>query len=108
MTYDPEYQKKWYEANKETHKEKVIARNNRYRKEMRAEIAALKEAQPCTDCGVSYPSYVMQYDHIGDDKVTDVAKAITRMWSRKKIYEEIAKCELVCANCHAIRTHTRR
>lgn len=29
-------------------------------------------------------------------------------YSIKRISEEIKKCEIVCANCHAIRTHERR
>jgi len=28
--------------------------------------------------------------------------------SKKKIDEEIAKCEIVCSNCHRVRTHKRR
>jgi len=70
-----------------------------------AKLAELKSA-PCTDCGVQYPSYVMQYDHIGLDKTAHVSYLMSRVsWS--VILEEIAKCELVCANCHAERSHQR-
>jgi len=68
---------------------------------------ALKESSPCTDCGNFYPYYVMQYDHIGDDKVRGVADLAGGGYPREMVLAEIAKCELVCANCHAIRTHQR-
>jgi len=47
----------------------------------------------------------MQFDHLSDKEFV-LAKA--RLFSKKKILEEIHKCEVVCANCHAERTHKRR
>jgi len=61
--------------------------------------------KPCTDCGKTYPTFVMQFDHIGSDKVKDVSKL--KAHKRELLLAEIAKCEVVCANCHAIRTHNR-
>ena len=49
----------------------------------------------------------MQWDHKpGFEKVGDLSAAL---WgrSRDEILAEIAKCDLVCANCHAIRTFER-
>lgn len=71
-------------------------------------LKALKEASPCLDCGVSYPFYVMQYDHVTDDKELNISAAIRRDWTQERIQAEIDKCQLVCANCHAERTHQRR
>ncbi len=86
---------------------KAVARPERQRK-LRAAVAAEKD-RPCTDCGESYPYYVMQFDHMdGETKVLDVATALSRGWSIARLQQEIAKCEVVCANCHAIRTHKRR
>lgn len=72
----------------------------------RALIAAIKEAAPCADCGVSYPSYVMEFDHTGTDKFLNVSDMVGYGW--KRIADEIAKCDLVCSNCHKVRTHIRR
>ncbi len=64
----------------------------------------LKSGQPCTDCGGVYPPEVMQWDHLpGTQKLADVSL----MRSREAVLAEIAKCELVCTNCHAIRTFQR-
>ena len=65
------------------------------------------KSKPCTDCGVEYAYYVMQFDHLGD-KEYDIALMARRGFSIKKIMAEIAKCEVVCANCHCERTHQRR
>jgi hypothetical protein len=66
----------------------------------------MKEENPCVDCGQHYPFYVMQYDHTGDDKVMDVNR-LTKQASWVRVLAEIAKCDLVCANCHAARTFLR-
>lgn len=98
-----EAQRRHYQANKALYIERANAR----KRAVVQKVQALKEAEPCTDCGIKYPYYVMQYDHIGDDKVMNVTRlARSASWSR--ILQEIAKCELVCANCHAARTHKRQ
>jgi hypothetical protein len=46
----------------------------------------------------------MQWDHLpGNLKLGNISTDL-RGRSRQEILDEIAKCELVCANCHAIRT----
>lgn len=59
---------------------------------------------PCTDCLGSFPVIVMQFDHVRGDKDQNIADTIRRGWSLTRIRKEIDKCEVVCANCHAIRT----
>lgn len=97
---------KHYQANKDKLKAYAKDFTTRRRIELREIVAELKSA-PCTDCGVSYPPYVMQFDHIGDDKVANVSAMVQRALKWETIAAEIAKCELVCANCHAIRTWSR-
>lgn len=59
------------------------------------------------DCGNQFHFRAMQWDHIGTDKASNVANLVVEGYGKKKILEEIAKCELVCAVCHAIRTWKR-
>jgi hypothetical protein len=70
--------------------------------------ALLREAKnvPCTDCGNSYPHYVMDLDHVRGDKVDDPS-ALAYKGNLVRVAEEIEKCEPVCANCHRERTHSR-
>lgn len=57
---------------------------------------------PCTDCGLRYPYYVMDFDHKGDKKFN---LAQCRRKGMNIVKREIAKCDVVCANCHRQRTH---
>lgn len=66
------------------------------------------KSNPCADCGNTYHPVAMQFDHLpGFEKKFNVnMEASSR--TRAALDAELAKCELVCANCHAIRTWTRR
>ena len=70
------------------------------------EILKKFKQKSCADCGIAYPSWVMQYDHVRGVKILEVS-ILVRHGSKKKLLEEINKCDVVCANCHAQRTHDR-
>jgi hypothetical protein len=70
-------------------------------------IQDLKSNTPCMDCKIQYPYYVMDFDHVRGKKQANVMELISTL-SKKKIDLEIAKCEIVCSNCHRIRTHIRK
>jgi hypothetical protein len=76
------------------------------RADLIAEVTVLKSA-PCTDCGNCFPPECMDFDHVGDDKLGNVGTMTTNGNSRASVMAEIAKCELVCANCHRTRTKNR-
>ncbi len=82
------------------------ARNRRRRGEFKNIIRAAK-SKPCADCGIQYPYYVMDLDHIIGEKKFAVSQAITVAGSIVKLIAEIAKCEVVCSNCHRFRTYNR-
>lgn len=66
------------------------------------------KTSPCLDCGNTYPSYVMDFDHVRGKKKASVSMAVIGYWSKPRIRREIAKCDLVCSNCHRERTYKRR
>lgn len=70
-------------------------------------INGIKSTTPCADCGKTYPYYIMDFDHIGDDKSFDVSRHTKHTRSIEIIKQEIAKCEVVCSNCHRARTFQR-
>jgi hypothetical protein len=69
---------------------------------------AIKLARGCDDCGWAKWARGLDWDHVRGVKVTTIAIMIAngRPWSEIEV--EMAKCELVCANCHRIRTCERR
>jgi len=58
---------------------------------------------PCVDCGEDDP-IVLELDHVRGKKVAGVSQLVHNTRSLKVIEDEIAKCEVVCANCHRRRT----
>jgi len=79
---------------------------NKRRRE-RKQFLYKRKSVPCQDCGVRYPPYVMDFDHVRGDKVMDISDMISAAVSWDVLIAEVAKCEVVCANCHRIRTYTR-
>jgi hypothetical protein len=71
-------------------------------------INEFKLSQGCVDCGYKEHAVALDFDHRPDEvKVMDIAQAINRM-SEERLRAELAKCEVVCANCHRVRTQERR
>ena len=71
-------------------------------------IKRLKETS-CKDCGNYYPSYVMDFDHRQNESKLDTVNRLASIrYGWKKLKEEIQKCDIVCANCHRIRTYKRK
>lgn len=86
------------------------ARRHRQRARMAAVrdwMAEIKRDTSCADCGERFPAPVMHWDHLpGHIKVGEIS-VLAAARSRTIVLEELKKCELVCANCHAIRTSRR-
>lgn len=97
----------WYPRNRAKHIALVHKNRKKLREERQVFVDALKEG-PCKDCGNKFHPCAMDFDHVRGQKISTIAEAGMKLWSEKKILAEIATCELVCANCHRIRTHIRR
>lgn len=61
--------------------------------------------KPCCDCGVKFHFAAMEFDHVRGPKKFELSNAGSR--SIKSVTSEIEKCDVVCANCHAVRTYNR-
>lgn len=76
-------------------------------KALRAWMIELKSC-PCKDCGNKFPACCMDFDHARGTKKFNVGSMFAHHYSRKLIEHEIKKCDLVCSNCHRIRTQKRK
>jgi hypothetical protein len=101
------YRRAWYGRHKTEQKARSKQRMKVKVTEHRALVQSLK-AKPCTDCGGTFHHAAMQFDHVKTDKIMDIARMKNNSGSTARLLREIAKCELVCANCHHIRTWRRR
>lgn len=73
-----------------------------------AEVQAHKLKSGCADCGYRAHPAALEFDHRpGSVKCFNVMEKVGS-YSMDVIWAEIQKCEVVCANCHAIRTTSRR
>lgn len=101
---DPErrraYQQKWYAKNGKKQRDAIYAR----RKAVRDAVKKYKSETPCADCKKNYPHYVMDFDHVRGKKSYNISDKL-RVSPSPAIWKEIAKCEVVCANCHRERSY---
>lgn len=95
-----DYRKNHYNANRQ----KYIDKAARIKKEYRKEYYDWLSSKSCVDCGNS-DTRVLELDHL-DNKRYTVGLRVGQV-KLASLMEEINKCEVVCANCHRIRTITR-
>lgn len=105
-TYHARYMREvWYPKNKKKH----IGYVNNLKTKIKEYLEGYKREGMCTDCGISGKKHpeILDFDHLSDKKF-HIGSWRKSVLSIEKIQTEIKKCELVCANCHRIRTKSRR
>lgn len=100
-------QRKWAAKNPAKHREGEN-RRSRQRAQRRRELLNKLKARPCMDCGGVFPPCCMDFDHRDrSTKIDIVSKVVSFPGGFDALLAEIDKCDLVCANCHRIRTFER-
>ncbi|MDT7604056.1 MAG: hypothetical protein QOF61_2053 [Acidobacteriota bacterium] len=94
------YGRRHYQNNKTYYIEKAKRRQKEFR-----DIVRKAKDTPCADCGVHYPYFVMDFDH-RENKIFELSSGLR--CSMAALLAEIAKCGVVCANCHRFRTQARK
>src|ERR1051325_6791274 len=81
---------------------------NRQNSKQRAKefVATYFASYPCVDCGES-DSIVLTFDHVRGEKRANVSDMVQAGLGLQTITDEISKCDVVCFNCHAIRSQKR-
>ncbi len=69
---------------------------------------SIKEELGCKECSNDNP-VVLEFDHVDpNDKKMGISNMIADCYSRNVIRLEMMKCQIMCANCHRIRTIEQR
>ena len=98
------YGKEHYTANRQRYIDQALARKRIRRRERAEFFIGYFSTHPCTDRGIDDP-VLLEFDHTGKKRF-NVGKGFEAYgWAR--VLEEIAACEVVCANCHRRRTARR-
>ena len=62
--------------------------------------------QGCVDCGYRDHVAALDFDHNGAEKSFSIMRdGVNRSWNNLMV--EVEKCDVVCANCHRIRTYNK-
>jgi hypothetical protein len=94
----------YYWRNPAAYKARTAANNVRFRARNREKLRAYLAASKCADCGIS-DFAVLELDHRDPrDKRHDISELAQHAGSLAALVREIAKCDVVCANCHRRRT----
>jgi hypothetical protein len=97
-----ERNKKHYEDNKASYRQRALEWKRNYRKDVYKFLFEYFETHLCVDCGETDP-VVLDFDH-QRDKQTTISKMIRNQKPIEAIKKEMAKCEVRCANCHRRKT----
>lgn len=81
----------------------------RRKQRLRRDVIWTAKSKPCMDCGQTFHPVCMDFDHRpGETKIEPVSHMLSTSGSIPKMLAEIAKCDVVCANCHRMRTWLRK
>ena len=101
-----DYYNKLPKEQKELKNQKHLENLAKRRAEIQEHVNSLK-TKACLDCGHTFPPVCMDFDHVKGSKSFNIARAVGTARNLNRILKEIAKCEVVCSNCHRIRTQSR-
>jgi len=92
-----------YQKTKPAYKE----RNDKLRVRNQLAVYEYLQTKACVDCGVTNP-VVLTFDHVRGEKKLTISEMVKQSWGLQTIFEEIAKCDIRCFNCHMIKDSLRR
>lgn len=103
------YKESWlspaaYARYQEASRKAIQVCNERKAKERRSILDEIKLAQGCQECGYKKHPAALDFDHINpSEKEFTIGTSYTSV-SIKRLLDEVAKCQVLCANCHRIKS----
>jgi|SRR3712207_5953769 len=98
--YGNEYRNRRYREDSEFRASRLKDRADR-RRNLVQWFAEYKSTLFCVRCGENHPA-CLEFHHLEGKtgKWDEVSDMVRRLLSKERILAEIAKCEVLCANCH--------
>ena len=90
------YMRDWYQKNKS----KQLKYNKSVKKAYKAWWKEYKATLSCNRCGENHPATIDFHHKNPAEKKTSVYELTNNNMGRERVMEEVAKCEVLCANCH--------
>ncbi len=98
--YIREYDKGWYQRNRERRLEK----RRQHSEELKQWLNRYKSKLRCIECGENHPACLQFHHRNREEKSFGIGGIVRKTHvSIKRREKEISKCEVLCGNCHAIR-----
>ena len=98
------YDREWHSKRSKESKEARHRQQMLRKAKLQQKVYDYQKGNSCEDCGDTRVQ-VLQFDHINPEEKEDtISNMVKNGISEKKIFEEIAKCRVLCANCHIMRT----
>jgi len=113
ITKEGFYKESWlspkaYERFQHSSKKAIKKWHARLAVERRQLLDKIKLEKGCKECGYKEYPVALDFDHINPKtKEFNIGTSYTSV-SLKRLHKEIDKCQILCANCHRVKTHASR
>ncbi|MBX0349489.1 HNH endonuclease [Halomicroarcula pellucida] len=88
---------RWHYRHRETNRRRTLTRRARHRAWVHEQK---RDGEGCARCGETDPA-CLDFHHRDDaDKEMTVSEMVTHGYAKSKLRAEMAKCVVLCANCH--------
>jgi len=98
------WRKRWWASLSKERKRRILDVQNRRIRKVREFVAKYKLEKGCKDCGYRKHHVALDFDHIDGKKELNICFAKSIAQAKK----EMLKCDVVCSNCHRIRSFERQ
>nr|WP_083893854.1 hypothetical protein [Halovivax asiaticus] len=92
---------RWHYRNREWNTKRTLRRRTRLREWVRDQ----RQQRGCTRCGMNDPGCLDFHHRKDESKRMNVGEMVTYGYGKDALREEIAKCDVLCANCHRLLHH---
>jgi hypothetical protein len=94
-----EYRRSWYQKNIDAERKRLRSSNKRRQAELVLWFENYKSGLSCK-CGEADAACLDFHHSNPKEKEFEISNGVRSGYSKNRILEEIAKCDILCANCH--------